>query len=118
MSHKYIVLIALYITHILLCLLFLFFYSSRSYFLSARFLVVYFIFMFSRFYMNTSVSPGFFLSLYYRFFTFMVCMLHGLSWYVFIIGWEMMGVFSFLLISWFSGRSLAGNRASLAFLSN
>jgi len=45
-------------------------------------------------------------------------MLHGLSWYVFIIGWEMMGVFSFLLISWFSGRSLAGNRASLAFLSN
>jgi len=30
----------------------------------------------------------------------------------------MMGVFSFLLISWFSGRSLAGNGASLAFLSN
>ena len=30
----------------------------------------------------------------------------------------MMGVFSFLLISWFSGRSLARNGASLAFLSN
>lgn len=30
----------------------------------------------------------------------------------------MMGVFSFVLISWFSGRSLARNRSSLAFLSN
>ena len=68
--------------------------------------------------MNTSVSPGFFLILYFGFFTFMVSMLHGLSWYMFFLRWEMMGVFSFLLISWFNRRSLAGNRASLAFLSN
>lgn len=68
--------------------------------------------------MNTSVSPRFFLSLYFGFFTFMVCMLHGVSWYMFFMGWEMMRVFSFLLISWFSGRSLARNRASLAFLVN
>jgi len=40
------------------------------------------------------------------------------SWYFFILGWEMMGLFSFVLISWFSGRSLARNRARLAFLSN
>jgi len=86
--------------------------------LGACFFVVYYISIFSRFYMNTSVSPGFFMCLYFGFFTFMVCMLHGLSWYMFFTGWEMMGVFSFLLISWFSGRSLARNRASLAFLSN
>ena len=101
----------------LTCLCFIFF-CSGSYFLRACFFVVYYIFIFSRFYMNTSVSPGFFMCLYFGFFTFMVCMLHGLSWYMFFTGWEMMGVFSFLLISWFSGRSLARNRASLAFLSN
>ena len=94
------------------------FFSSGSFFLGACFFVVYYIYCFSRFYMNTSVSPGFFLCLYFGFFTFMVCMLHGLSWYMFFTGWEMMGVFSFLLISWFSGRGLARNRASLAFLSN
>lgn len=68
--------------------------------------------------MNTSVSPRYFTLLYCSFFTFMVFMLHRSSWYTFFIGWEMMGVFSFLLISWFSGRCLAGNGASLAFLSN
>jgi len=100
---------------VFLCILF---FRSGSYFLGACFFVVYYIYVFSRFYMNTSVSPGFFLCLYFGFFTFMVCMLHGISWYMFFTGWEMMGVFSFLLISWFSGRSLARNRASLAFLSN
>ena len=86
--------------------------------MSAIVCVAYAVFLFSRFYMNTSTSPRMFTFLYYLFFTFMLAMLYGLSWYVFLIRWEMMGVFSFLLISWFNGRSLAGNRASLAFLSN
>ena len=101
-----------------LLLLFIFLSRVRCYFLLACFLVVYFILNFSRFYMNTSVSPGYFNMLYSGFFTFMVFMLHGHSWYLFFLGWEMMGIFSFLLISWFSGRSLARNGASLAFLSN
>ena len=101
-----------------LLLLLLIFFSGRLYFLLACLFVVYFILNFSRFYMNTSVSPGFFNLLYCGFFTFMVFMLHGQSWYLFFVGWEMMGVFSFLLISWFSSRSLARNRANLAFLSN
>jgi len=82
------------------------------------FLVVFFIFSFTRFYMNTSVSPRFFLCYYFGFFFFMVCMIHGGSWYVFLLGWEMMRVLSFLLISWFNSRPLARNGASLAFISN
>jgi len=101
-----------------LFLLFFFLSGLRYYFLLASFFIVYFILNFSRFYMNTRVSPGYFNLLYSGFFTFMAFMLHRHSWYLFFVGWEMMGVFSFLLISWFSGRSLAGNRASLAFLSN
>ena len=102
---------------ILFCL-FILFFSGGPYFLVSVFFVVFFIFYFSRFYMNTSVSPGFFLCLYFGFFLFMVCMVHGRSWYVFLVGWEMMRVLSFLLISWFNSRSLAGNGATLAFISN
>merc|ERR1712044_61577 len=74
-----------------LLLLFIFLSRVRCYFLLACFLVVHFILNFSRFYMNTSVSPGYFNMLYSGFFTFMVFMLHGHSWYLFFLGWEMMG---------------------------
>jgi len=103
---------------VLLFCLFFFFFSGGPYFLLSVFVVVFVIFAFTRFYMNTSVSPAFFLCFYFGFFLFMVCMIHGGSWYVFLLGWEMMGVLSFLLISWFSSRSLAGNGAALAFISN
>jgi len=46
------------------------FFSSGSYFLGACFFVVYYIYVFSRFYMNTSVSPGFFFVSVFWFFYF------------------------------------------------
>merc|ERR1712131_113583 len=65
-------------------LLTLFILLSRngSYFLIVCYFVVYCILSFSRFYMNTSVSPGYFSLLYCSFFTFMVflfCLSHGLA---------------------------------------
>jgi len=51
-----------------LFLLFFFLSGLRYYFLLAGFFIVYFILNFSRFYMNTRVSPGYFNLLYSGFF--------------------------------------------------
>lgn len=73
---------------------------------------------FRQFYFNIFSRTRQFFVVYSMFLLSMLCMLFGLSWYSLVVGWEVMGVFSFLLISWFNGRSMARNGASLALLSN
>lgn len=94
------------------------FYSRRALFLVVIFLVSLNVFTFSKWYTTADLARKRFRLIYGRFLLFMLVMLHGLSWYLFFTGWEMMRVFSFLLIAWFSGRSMAGNGSCLAFLSN
>merc|ERR1719153_1627677 len=71
------------------------------------------VFMF--YYMSNSLSFIIFTFFYLFFLFFMVIMVDFNNWYLLIVGWEMMGVMSFLLISWFNGRQLARNGAFLAF---
>ena len=53
-----------------------------------------------------------------RNFAFCSLVLFGQNCPAFFFGWEMMGFFSFCLISWFNGRCLSGNGSSLAFIGN
>lgn len=71
------------------------------------------VFMF--YYMSNSLSFLIFQLFYLFFLFFMIIMVDFNNWYLLIVGWEMMGVMSFLLISWFNGRQLARNGAFLAF---
>ena len=73
------------------------------------------IIVFMYYYMSNSLSFFIFMSYYLFFLFFMVIMVDFNNWYLFIVGWEMMRVVSFLLISWFNGWQLARNGAFLAF---
>ena len=52
------------------------------------------------YYMCEYIRIGLFVALYLRFLGFMLVLLYCHSYYMFIVGWEMMGVFSLFLISW------------------
>ena len=55
------------------------------------------------YYMVNSLSFLVFMFFYLLFLLFMVIMVDFNNWYLFIFRWEMMGIMSFLLISWFNG---------------
>lgn len=52
------------------------------------------------YYMCEYMGTGLFVMLYLGFLGFMLVLLYCHSYYMFIVGWEMMGVFSLFLISW------------------